>query len=85
MSTTPLRDLIEQRLDLRWQEWAGRHPHLAEVIDRTRLLETSVTRLRDDPAFLAAMRQADIDEAQMRTAMEVIELIDKWVGRLLPL
>ncbi|MCC7145147.1 MAG: hypothetical protein IT443_01740 [Phycisphaeraceae bacterium] len=85
MSTTPLRDLVSQRLNLRWAEWSAAHPHLAGVIDRTRLVEQTVEKLRDDPDFQLAMRQADVDEARLGSLLFLLEQADKWIGRLLPL
>ena len=80
-----LRDMVEQRLNERWADFAKTHPHLAEVIDRTRLIDSAVQRLRDDPAYVAAMREAGLDESQLAAAARVLERAEAVVGRLLPL
>jgi hypothetical protein len=80
-----LRDLVCQRLGVRWDQWAAAHPHLAKVIDRTRLVESAVTSLRNDPQFVAALRQADLDETQLAAAARAVELAEKWLIRFLPL
>ncbi len=78
-----LRDLVATRIGHRWDEFAARHPHLAGVMDRTTLIETTVSRLRDDPAFVAAMRQANLDEAQLAAAARLLEQAERWVTRAL--
>lgn len=84
-STQPLRDLVEQRLGQRWSEFAQAHPNLAQAIDQTRLVESAVRSLRDDPAFIEAMRAADLDEVKLAAAARVFELVERWVGRFMPL
>ena len=84
MQTTPLRDLIETRLNVRWDAWASRHPHLAAAIDRTRLIETSMDRLRDDPDFQAAMAAADLDERQLAAAATLLDRVEGTLGRVMP-
>ncbi len=83
METTPLRDLIEARLGDRWEVWARRHPHLAAAIDRTRLVEASVDRLREDPEFQRAMLAADIDEAKLAAAAGLLSRVEEVLGRAL--
>jgi len=80
-----LRDLIASRVGGRWAQWAAAHPHLAQVIDRTRLVESAATSLRDDPAFNQALRQADLDETQLAAASRAIEIVERLVMRMLPL
>ncbi len=78
-----LRDLVAARVGLRWDEFAKRHPHLAGVMDRATLIETTVSRLRDDPAFIAAMRQANLDESQLAAAARLLEQAERWITRAL--
>jgi len=85
MTPTPLRDLVESKLDARWTEWARAHPHLAEAIDRTRLIESAEARLRRDPAFQAALREADLDEATLAAAARVLALAQRLADRALSL
>lgn len=83
MATTHLRDVITNRLNLRWDEWAKDHPHLAAAIDRTRLIDSAVQKLRDDPQFVAAMQQARLDESKLAAAATVFERLEHLIGRLL--
>ncbi|NBC10748.1 MAG: hypothetical protein GVY24_03315 [Planctomycetes bacterium] len=82
-NTTSLRELIAGRIDARWDAWAEKHPHLAQTIDRVRLIDATVTRLRHDPAFNDALRQADLDEATLLRAAKVIDVAEGVIGRLL--
>ena len=82
---TSLRQLIEARLNMRWSEWASSHQHLAQVIDRTRLLETTVQQLASDAQYQAALRQADLDEQTLAAAAEALGQIDRLIERVLPL
>lgn len=85
MSTHSLRSLIESRINIRWTEWSKRHPHLAEAIDRVRLTETVVERIQEDPDFIAAMREADLDEADLNKATGLLDRADGMIRRLLPI
>ena len=78
-----LRDLVAMRLNADWTEWSRRHPHLSGAIDRTRLIETAVTSLANDPQFVAAMRQADLDTAKLNAAARVFQLIEQALRRSL--
>jgi len=82
--TQMLRDVVEERLNRRWSAFAEAHPHLAAVIDRTRLVESAVESLRQDPAFIAAMRDADLDEAKLAAAMRALDRAEAVVGGVLP-
>ncbi len=83
MKTEQLRDLVADRLDKHWSDWAAAHPNLAEAIDRTRLIESAVGNLRDDPRFAEAMRQAAVDEAALQAAVRIVDAAERWVRRLL--
>lgn len=72
MSRT-LRDALAPQLDHRWAAFARTHPHLAAAIDRLALDEVVVERVRDDPAFRRAMREADLDEATLLAATRALE------------
>ena len=85
MNTTMLlHDLVARRLDLRWMEFCREHPNLGAAIDRTELVEHAVGHLREDPAYLAAMRAADLDEAQLTQAAAALEQIEHILTLLLP-
>lgn len=84
MDSQDLRTLISDRIDIRWPGWATRHPHLAQAIDRVRLVESAVDLLRDDPEFVGAMRSADLDEARLGDASKLLGLVDQLLRRLLP-
>jgi len=83
METTMLRDLVEKQIGERWEAWAAAHPHLAAAIDRTRLTETTVARLREDADFTAAVRRAAVDEDKLAGAAKLVELAEKWIARAL--
>jgi len=84
MPTLTLRDLVADRINGRWSDWSARHPHLAEAIDRVRLVDSAVTRLRNDPDFIEAMRAADLDEADLAKASHLLDQANKLVSHLLP-
>ncbi len=81
---TPLRDLVEAKLDEHWLAWSHQHPHLAAAIDRTKLLDVAMDRLRDDPAFIEALKQADFDEHRLAQAAHLLNLADRWARQVLP-
>lgn len=84
MQTTALRDVVSQKLGVRWEAWAVDHPHLAAAIDRMKLVESAVSSLREDREFQEAMRQADLDEAKLAAAARVLEQVEAWVTRWIP-
>lgn len=83
MNSTPLRDVIEGRLDQRWEQFAKAHPNLAAAIDRTRLLDQTVQSLRDDPEFQTLLAGADLDEAKLAAASRAVVIIEKLLARAL--
>ncbi len=85
LQKTALRDLVAERLDRHYLAWAADHPHLARAIDRVQLIDTTVANLRDDPAFAAAMREADLDEHRLAQAAKALELVETWAGRVVKL
>ncbi len=84
MSSQELRTLVSEKIDVRWNEWAARHPHLAEAIDRVRLVESAVQLLRDDPQFIAAMREAGINEATLIRASRLLNITETIIKQILP-
>ena len=80
-----LRDIVARRIDGRWQQWARAHPHLAAVIDRTTLIDSTVAELRDSAAFHEAMTRAALDEARLAEAEQVIQQADELLDRVMPL
>lgn len=80
-----LKDLIQDKVSNRWDQWAREHPHLAAAIDQATLVEATVQRLADDPAFQAAIKEADIDEETLRAAGRVLAEAEKWIIRLMPM
>jgi len=85
VQTQALRDLVARRLDVGWERFAEDHPHLAAAIERVTLIDTTVQRLVDDPAYQAAMEAAGHDEAVLAAAAQIAEVVDQWVGRALRL
>jgi hypothetical protein len=85
METTHLRDLVEQRINQRWVDWSRAHPNLAAAIDRTRLIEASIERLRDDPTFVQAMNAAAVDEHRVAAMERLVSLVEALVVKLMPM
>ena len=85
MTTHDLHSLVSERINIRWPDWAGRHPHLAQAIDRTRLIESTVDLLREDPKFIHAMREADLDEAKLALAANILGHADEIIFAALSL
>ena len=83
--TNSLRDVIAEKIDTRWHEWAESHPHLARVVDRTRLIESTIERLQEEPAFVDAMRQSDLDEDKLVAAAKLLSQADRLIRLVLPL
>ena len=84
MNNQDLRTLISERIDIHWSDFSTRHPHLADAIDRIRLVDSAVDLVRDDPQFVSAMHGADLDEARLADATKLLGLMDQLVQRLLP-
>ena len=85
MTIHNLRDLIDEKIDSRWSQWSEKHPNLAEVIDRARLVESSVELLRNDPDYIEAMRSAGMDEAKLAAAAGILNKADQIIRRALSL
>lgn len=85
VTTTTLRDVVSDKVNARWGEWAQAHPHLARVVDHTRLIESTVDRLRHEPAFVDAMRQADLDEDKLIAAAKLLNQADRLIRLVLPI
>lgn len=85
MTTQDLRSLISEKIHGRWSDWANKHPNLAEAIDRTRLVESAVERLRNDPEFIQAMRAADLDDARLAAAARILDRADQLIHQVLPM
>ncbi len=85
MTTHDLRSLIREKIDYRWSDWAEQHPHLARAIDRTRLVESAVELLREDPEFIRAMHEADLDEAKLAFAIRILDRADQFIRDALPI
>ena len=85
MDTTPLRDLVEDRLNQQWDQWALAHPHLAQVIDRTRLAQITANQLTRDPAFVQAMHDADLDASRLAAAAQLIGQAERTLRQFLPI
>lgn len=77
MNTQSLRDLVVHQVETDWPRFAAEHPNLAAAVDRVSLVETAVKRLRDDPAFVAAMERAAVDGA----TLEAMRHVRRWVER----
>jgi len=84
-TTKLLRDLVEQKIDQRWSDFARQHPHLAEAIQRTRLVESTVQSLRTNDDYRAAMEAAGRDEALLAAALRLSQTVEQWIDRALGL
>ncbi|MBI1335825.1 MAG: hypothetical protein GC164_02555 [Phycisphaera sp.] len=76
----PLRDLVAQRLNLQWDSFSREHPNLARAIDRVNLIDTTIDNLRRNPEYIKAMREADLDEAQLGAISRVLATIERAVA-----
>lgn len=76
-----LRGLVARRIDRRWEAFAADHPRLAESIERVRLVDSTARRLAEDPAYQRAMDAAGRDEAVLAAAVELMEVVERWVER----
>lgn len=85
MTRHELRELVEARLGRRWEEWAKTHPHLAAAIDRTKLIESTVSRLSEDAGFQDAVARAEADRLRLEATAGVVEFIERLVSRVLRL
>ena len=83
MQTKLLRELVQDRLDMRWTAWAREHPHLAEIIDRTRLIDSAVDRLVKDGELEEVLQQADMNESQLNSIVAAFRVIEQAIGQLL--
>lgn len=83
--TRALREMIAERVGVRWEQFASEHPNLAAAIERTRLVETGVRQLERDPAYQRAMEAAGRDEAVLAAAARLVGEVDKWVARTMGL
>jgi len=85
VTTRDLHSVIQDRINVRWSDWATRHPHLAAAIDRTMLVESTTALLREDPDYIEAMRSADLDEARLVMAANILERANTIIQEALPL
>lgn len=85
MTTHDLHSLIRDKIDGRWSDWSARHPDLASAIDKTQLVESTTALLRDDPDFIEAMRMADLDEAKLAAAANILDRANQSIRKSLPL
>lgn len=60
MKRADLRRQVKEVVHLSWPEFVQRHPHLAQAIDETMLVEQISESLADDPAFKSAIARAQI-------------------------
>ncbi len=80
-----LRDIVTERVDVKWAEFEAEHPHLAAAVTRTVIIDTAVERVADDPAVRDALDQAARDKASLAVTEHVVGVIDRWVRRVLAL
>jgi hypothetical protein len=84
MKGTTLRELVAERVSARWESFAAEHPHLAASIDRVRLIDDGVLLVRGDAAFRQAVRDADLDDAQLVQAARALRRVEDLVQLVMP-
>jgi hypothetical protein len=80
-----LKDIVAAQLEIHWTQFQQEHPHLAAAIERTRLIESTVARITDDPQYKHAMRLAAQDEGMQETVEKLKDLADRWLRAALGL
>ena len=58
MKTIAIKDLVQQAVKDAWPALRERHPHLAEVLEESAVVDAAVQSLADDPAYQQAMSEA---------------------------
>lgn len=74
-----LKDIVAAQLQIHWTQFQREHPQLAAAIERTRLIESTVARITDDPQYQHAMRLAAQDEGMQETVEKLTDLADRWL------
>ena len=85
MTNQTLRSLIAERVDAPLADFARRFPHLAAAINRVALIESTVSRLADDPEYRRTMEQSAADGAVLDAAARIKAIIDRAIARALGL
>jgi hypothetical protein len=80
-----LQELVQQRMELQWPGFAQTHPHLAAAIERTVLVNNTVSRLADDPEFRQAMAAGAGDQVILSATADLVKLIDQSIRHVLGL
>ncbi len=83
MNSINLRDQVQRAIAQQWPAFAAAHPRLAEELDQSLLVQSTLESLANDPQFQAAMEQA----AQAGGAGEAIlatiaQLVQKYLRAL---
>ncbi|WP_432798407.1 hypothetical protein [Poriferisphaera sp. WC338] len=79
MKRQQLKELVSERLNLSWDTWAARHPHLAQAIDQIRLIEQSVKLIEEDEHYQSLIAELEIDKRTLNQMADVIKRIDQVV------
>ncbi len=84
MNTIDLKEEVRRALSREWPAFAAAHPHLANVVDETLLLEPAMKALDEDDEFQQTMRAAaEIGAAGEVVAGVVSRVINKWLLQLI--
>jgi len=84
MVSISLKDHVQKVVAGEWKAFAERHPHLAEVIDQTLVVEQAMASLADDPEFRKAMDAATVTGAMAEVIAEVVErFVQGWLKKLI--
>lgn len=75
------RHLVERAVDLRWPDFAARHPRLAAALGESASVRLITADLLDDPMYGKALRDAQV----LGNAAQVADRWVRWfVGQWLP-
>jgi len=84
MLTIQLKEEVRKVLASEWNEFAQRHPRLAEVIDQELLVEQAVSSLQSDLAYQQAMADASAAGIGAGALADLLrKLVTEWLRRLL--
>jgi hypothetical protein len=83
MNTIDIKPLVEQAIATQWPAFVESHPHLAQVLDETLLLESATAHLNEDPDYQEALQHAAAAGLAAETLGGLVtQLIQKFLQRL---
>lgn len=80
MKSFDVKAMVTKAIESNWSSFSADHPHLAQAIDQTLLIEQAMDLLEDDLAYRDAMRRA----SGLGMIADSLELfVERWIGRWL--